>query len=518
MKTKLLPLLVFINFATMAYANNVSLTNVSVANNIAGTGKVVQFDLSWENSWRTTSTGNFDGVWVFFKFKDLDGKWYPLRFNGNNITMPAGFTQDIGNNGAVTGIGVFIYRNTNGFGTSTLTGVKLGIQSYPGTFEVRGFALEMVYIPQGSFWLGDGSSEDAYQSSNVGNTPYQVTGQNNITPGTAAGNLYDPETVLTASFAGFPTGYNAFWIMKYELSQGGYRDFLNTLTFTQQVSRIASSPNAAVGTNIYSGGAGYRQYIEIATPGVSPSTPAVVGCDADGDNIYNESTDGEWITASTINWPDMAAYLDWSGLRPMSEFEYEKACRGPIAPVANEFAWGTDAIAAYAYTLTNTNTASESITNPSAVFGNAINDSSNINYARGGIFATATSTRVSSGASYYGVMELTGSAYEQVVGSGFLAGRSYTGKNGDGLLTTLGNANENFWPGVNGITGIAVSPGIYNGGDGVTSDGGTRDRGGNLYSTFDLLKVSHRGGYGTGNVFQTAKSAFKGIRGVRDAN
>jgi formylglycine-generating enzyme required for sulfatase activity len=502
-------------FVCTAHANNVSLSNVSVANNLAGTGKVIQFDLNWDNSLRTTSTGNYDGVWGFFKFKDLDGKWYPLRFNGSNITIPAGFTHDMGNNGAVTGIGVFIYRNANGFGMSTVTGIKLGIQSYPGTFEVRGFALEMVYIPQGSFWLGDGASNNAYQNSNVGNTPYQVTGQNNITPGTGTGNLYDPETTISTSYANYPNGYNAYWMMKYELSQGGYRDFLNTLTYTQQATRVAVAPNSVAGTNIYALG-NYRQHLEIVTPGVNATTPAVFGCDADGDNNYNELSDGEWITVTGVNWTDLAAYLDWSGLRPMSEFE--KACRGPLVPVPNEYAWGTDDIANIAYTLTGSNTPSEGISNPSAVFGNSLNINSGINYARGGIFATSISTRISSGAGCYGVMELSGSAEEQVVASSNVAGRSYTGKNGDGLLTALGNANENNWPGVNGATTNTVAPGIYNGGDGVTSDGGSRDRGGYLFSTIDNLKVSHRLGIGTGTAIITVKSPRNGIRGVREAN
>jgi formylglycine-generating enzyme required for sulfatase activity len=374
-----------------------------------------------------------------------------------------------------------------------------------------------VYIPQGPFWLGDGASEDAYQNSNVGNTPYQVTGSNNIIPGTGIGNLYDPETTITTSYTDYPNGYSAYWMMKYELSQGGYRDFLNTLTYTQQATRVAVAPNSVAGTNIYAVG-NYRQYLEVATPGVNAIIPAVFGCDADGDNNYNESSDGEWVTVTGVNWTDLAAYLDWCGLRPMTEFEFEKACRGPLTPVPNEYAWGTDDIASIAYTLTGAGTASEAISNPSAVFGNSININSAINYARGGIFATAISTRVSSGAGCYGVMELSGNAEEQVVASSNVAGRSYTGKNGDGLLTALGNANENNWPGVNGATTNAVAPGIYNGGDGVTSDGGSRDRGGDHSSSTDNLRVSHRFGIGAGTTIITFKSPSKGIRGVRDAN
>lgn len=143
-------------------ANNVALSNISVVNNAGNTGKIIEFDVSWDNSWRTASTGNYDGVWIFFKFKDNDGKWYPLRFNGNNINMPAGVSYNLGNNGGNIGIGMFLYRSNLGSGTFTITDARAGIQSYPGTFDIRGYAIEMVYVPQGSFWVGDGLSAFSY--------------------------------------------------------------------------------------------------------------------------------------------------------------------------------------------------------------------------------------------------------------------------------------------------------------------------------------------------------------------
>ena len=48
-------------------------------------------------------------------------------------------------------------------------------------------------------------------------------------------------TFLFFVFAGFPNDYNAFYCMKYELSQGGYRDFLNCLTYTQQAIHIRNT-------------------------------------------------------------------------------------------------------------------------------------------------------------------------------------------------------------------------------------------------------------------------------------
>lgn len=521
---RLLFISAFLMFSTKISANNILLNNVSVLNNPTNTGKIIEFDLSWENSWRTASTGNYDGAWVFFKFKDNDGKWYPLRFTGTDINLPGAANQDLGNNGSTIGVGMFIYRSGLGSGTFTLTDVRAGIQSYPGTFEVRGFAIEMVRIPQGSFWVGDSTSTFTYQnSSNPINGPYQVTGNGaSITMGNNLGELYDIGLGTGLTLTGFPSGYASFWIMKYELSQGGYRDFLNTLTFAQQENRFpaATPPTAVAGTNISGGGP-----IEIVTPGSSAgsTTPAAVGCDFDNDNIYNESTDGEWKVYNHTTWSDVASYLDWAGLRPMTDLEFEKACRGPIYPVYNEYAWGNTNIADYAYTLVNSGQASETISNMSSLKGNAFYSGSSVFFARGGIFGTAISTRVSAGAGYYGVMDLSGNVGETTVTTRIAAGRSYTGKHGDGYLTSVGNANEDYWPGVNGNTDPNTATGLYDGGAGVRTNAGVwlGSLGGYSSQINTFLKVSNRsGGSGSGIIITNAtpKTIEKGIRGIRDAN
>ncbi len=516
-----------------AAANNVQLTNISVTNNVANTAKIIQFDLSWENSWRTTSTNNWDGVWVFFKFKDNDGKWYPLRFTGTNITMPVGASYNLGHSGVgAQGVGMFIYRSQNGFGTAISNNIKAGIESYPGTFELRGFAIEMVYIPQESFYVGDSTT-----TTNVFRKgkpflgllppPFFINGIGaTVLMGAGNGELYDEETETPIAFngylTGFPVGYNDFWVMKYELSQGAYRDFLNTLTYTQQVGRFpaASPPTAAAGTDI-TGVTLIRQSMEIITPGSSAgnTTAAVVGCDLDNDNLYDENTDGEWIAKTGITYPDCAAYLDWAGLRPITELEFEKACRGPVYPVPNEYAWGTGNIASSIYLLSNSGRANETITNGSSVSGNAIwSTNSLLNTVRGGIFANAFSTRISSGASYYGIMDLTGALFEFAVSTANAAGRSYTGKHGDGFLTTNGDANEDYWLGINGNATETIANGIYNGLAlfGVNAGAGIRRRGGS-YNFSAGLQVSSRGLSGPNEAItnSTPKLTNIGIRGGR---
>lgn len=525
-------ILIFILLACNLKANNIQLSNISVSNNVGNTGKVIQFDLTWENSWRTAGTGNYDGAWVFFKFKDNDGTWRHLNFTGTNNQMPNGVSYDMGNNAGLTGVGIFIYRSANGFGTANAIGIKAGITSYPGTFEVRGFAIEMVYVPAGSFWLGDGTIDGSHFYEATTNNPFQVTGiGNTITMGSGSGNLFDPQAgAFSGNLAGYPTGFEAFWMMKYELSQGAYRDFLNTLTYDQQVTRFAVSGETALQANgcltcdALTNTQQINGRLEIKTAGSNSPTkiPAVVGCDLDNDNIYDESTDGEWQAMSYLSWPDAAAYLDWAGLRPMTELEYEKVARGPLTPVQNEYVWGNTLISTNSYSISNNGTNNQQVTNAPAGVGNALylapTPASLTNF-RGGIFASSASTRTSAGAGYYGAMEMAGNLGEFAVFTWNTAGRSYSGKKGDGILDDAGNANENKWPGINDNNDDNMANANYGGTAGVTGDAGIKLKGGYMGTIASALEISSRNNCGCSfipNTLTYAKSV--GIRGVRDVN
>lgn len=180
-----------------------------------------------------------------------------------------------------------------------------------------------------------------------------------------------------------------------------------------------------------------------------------------------------------MSWGDLSAYLFWSGLRPMTELEFEKACRGTIAPVANGYPWGTTGIASSAYTLANAGATNEGIaTNFSTTVGNA-------NYTptvgtinspvRGGIFAANSnnSGRVTAGASYYGIMELGGNLWERTVVTDNGQGGYYDGSNGTGDLAANGDIDNVFW----------IS---------VTSPDGSGFRGGSWASPPGYLQVSGR--------------------------
>jgi hypothetical protein len=65
---------------------------------------------------------------------------------------------------------------------------------------------------------------------------------------------------------------------------------------------------------------------------------------------------------------------------------------------------------------------------------------------RTGIFATSSTARATSGAGYYGNMELSGNLWERVVTLGNATGRTFSGVHGNGTLTAAGASDVAGWP------------------------------------------------------------------------
>jgi formylglycine-generating enzyme required for sulfatase activity len=342
----------------------------------------------------------------------------------------------------------------------TYTGVKLrwnygadGLGNGDNV-EVSVMAIEMVYVPQGAFYVGSGGIEPgAFYTYPTTTQPYHITSEDGIILGTNNGNLnianpgFSSGNILGPPIpAAFPKGFNAFYCMKYEITQAQYVAFLNKLTYAQQESRTVVSPASAVGTlALTTPGNEYRNGVKIITSGVIGTLPAIYACDFTSGGGYDQANDGQSIACNWLLWGHAAAYLDWSALRPMTELEYEKAGRGNQAPVVNEYPWGNATISG---------TGATSITNPGA--NNEIAQAGAncvYNFAggvqgpmRSGNFAQGATTRSQSGASYYGIMELSGNLYEQLVTVGNSGGRAFTGTKGNGVLDGLGNANVTSWP------------------------------------------------------------------------
>lgn len=189
----------------------------------------------------------------------------------------------------------------------------------------------------------------------------------------------------------------------------------------------------------------------------------------------------------------------------MTELEFEKICRGPLSPVAGEYAWGTTEINIASSTgITNAYMASEG-------FNTVANGRANYYAATGwantgagrtvkvGFSATNSSGRATAAAAYYGAMEMSGNTYEFAVTTK-TTGNTYTGLAGDGELSTTtatdGDANQASWPDNTGV--------YLRGGDFI----GAANYNGNNSS---FLRISDRA---SGAAIATRNAGYGG-RGVR---
>jgi formylglycine-generating enzyme required for sulfatase activity len=481
-----------------ASANNIQVSTPSFKNFNSSLQEVnIVCNVTWDNSWRNNI--NYDAAWLFVKYRVDKGEWKHARLSSTvaNYTVP--------NNASLItvpdGGGVFIQRALDA-SNSTFTVSNLEL-SWPygaqgvldnANLEVKVFALEMVHVPAGSFYLGNGTvqSGSSFYQSGLSNTPYLVNSESlivvdNVAPNATIQSALGITHGLWANgFSGnvttdnydtipsaFPKGFNAFYCMKYELTQSGYVDFLNTLNYTQQANHTISSPSAARGTAALILNNGNRNGIDIMTPGINSSRPAVYGCNLDGDTIFNENNDGAFIACGGLSWTDLGAYLDWAALRPMTEFEFEKASRGPNYPVNYEYAWGDSTISQVIFSsnggLDNSGTPSEGIKNinyGSSGNGALLTTMSGMGSPlRVGIFASHennANNRRQSGATYYGIMEMSGNIIERCVTIfNKPIGRKYEGTHGDGNLSVDGYADAPTWP-LNDALGIGFRGGSYN--------------------------------------------------------
>ena len=493
----------FISTCNFIYGHGVVVNNVTInGQNTVQKFSLVNFDITWNNSWRnTTTTNNWDACWVFVKYrKKAELTWNHATLNyvdgtgsGDGHTAPTGSTI----NSTSDGKGIMIYSSSNivpqtvnyngaklrwNYGTDGLTNLD--------SVEIRVFAIEMVYVPQGSFYVGDGTSTNiqGHFRQQPTNTPFQITSEGSITLGgtgagslnnnNASGMIYADDFNNTTSQtlpAAYPKGFDAFYCMKYEITQMQYVAFLNTLTRAQQNARTETSLASGV-TSVTRRYVMYNQSTMYYRNGIRcdatihTSDPITFYCDFNGNGTPNEVGDGQNIACNYLSWADLAAYLDWAALRPMTELEYEKAARGNQAAVANEYAWGSTSL-----------TQTTGISNSGANNETASNTGANAAYGshasvqgplRVGNFGQGVNTRVGVGASYWGIMELSGNLWERTVTIGNTTGRAFTGTHGNGALNATGDADVSNWP--------------------ATTSTGTGFRGGQWSLNANLLRVSDR--------------------------
>ena len=530
-----------------AHANNIRVENVSLyksADQPAGTIDI-KFDVIWDNPVSGTdgnSAAFFDRAWIFVKFWDSTVMYQATQPWGHAILTTGGslstYSATTNTGISADGIGAFASPGTGqtvrwNYAASPIPNTDpVAYVASTDTVKVRVMGIEMVYIPTGAYELGDGATTESTNAFHVtDNTKVGTIGTTLVQHIKVDANGYDDDVIegVVGSNTGigikgdggidysvpedgvidnasFPTGYNAFYIMKYEVSQNQYRDFLNTLsraaqdrrTYTSLAEGTTSVTNRYVmaGTSIAANIAStsnYRNGIRCDAT-IHTSNAITFYCDYNDNGTPNESDDGEWIACNYLTWMDLAAFADWAGLRPMTELEFEKACRGGgvTDSVTGVRAWGN----------TTDETATTSLTDSGKI--SETPNQGNCNYSscspdgpyRCGSYSDSTSTRQNAGASYYGLMDMSGSLWERPVtvgntGANGGGGRLFTGTHGDGVLTGSevtatyqGNATNIDWPGIN----ATAARGVHDGATGSGFRGGSWDIGA------AGARVSDRGG------------------------
>ncbi len=437
---------------------------------------------------------NSDGAWIFSKFQVPGGHWKHV-----NLTRASGVAfdhadhaPDMFSKGDAADMGMwvpdekkgaFLFR-THGAGALVSRNVQLlwdyakdGV-SDEDIFKtkIRVFGLEMVYVPRDRHYIGDPEGPNGPDNAFYvypDNGAYLVASEDAIDVVQVDGALYcdqdNPRSRDDVPFtipAAFPKGYKAFWVMKYELTSRDFVDFLNTLTRQQQQSMVEADITRDEIRHYY-----------VKTNSEEEHLRNAIVVARQGNGTVEPVTFYTYAPARTVNfmsWANIAAIGDWSGLRPITELEYEKAARGPGEPLVNELAWGVamedESKIGRVQTFDGADGSGFEKKVPqkgvvNACFGGGIAPfdvgkktvpdnpgfegpvSGEIleNSMQGGV-----SERINSGASYYGVRHLSGNVWERCVTIGHPLGRSFDGQHGDGALREDGFADVPHWPGKDG--------------------------------------------------------------------
>jgi formylglycine-generating enzyme required for sulfatase activity len=384
----------------------------------------VRFTVSWNNAWRNEK--NHDAAWIFLKYTGTSYRNLPYRHaklmaSGHRLlhNLHSGTANpviEVPEDRA----GFFIYPATSFRGNVRWT-VEIALDTAilneqgfnPGERLINVYGIEMVKIPEGAFTIGEADTAAAFNNyslfiSDGNGRPgglWKIDSEHEtITVGKAKGQLYynsatpayhgDQRGIIPAHF---PKGFQAFYIMKYETTQGQYAEFLNC------ISAAATASRANFGSRDYYNNRGSIRF-EV--------------------NHYKAGSPGR--PCNFFSWDDACAYADWAALRPLTELEFEKASRGPLTPVPNEFPWNTG----------QKNKIQRIVdARDELVFTGGLKEAD-----------LSENNRELYGASYYWVLDLAGSLWERCITIGDSTGRNFKGTHGDGMLAPYGFASNADWP------------------------------------------------------------------------
>ena len=292
-------------FASVSPVNHLAIGGVNLFGATDNGQMSIGFTIAENNVTTGTSTngGAYNTAdWIFVKFSTAagaDGSWNHATLTGGTVGAGATLAAASDNKG------VYVNHTTNSAywtagATITWNAAADGIFTTPTIVKV--FAVSMVKVPTGNF---------IYNVSNIGGSTfsnYNSGTQATITgPGTATGT--GTNNLPLNAPVGWPNGYNSFYIGRYEITQGQYADFLNTIP-----SGLASTLHFTSVANGHN----------MTNTGTYPTKYAAADSNA---------------AKNFLSFDDGWRYLSWAGLRPPTEMEFEKAGRD-LSPDARIYPWG----------------------------------------------------------------------------------------------------------------------------------------------------------------------------------
>lgn len=356
------------NFAAQSPANHLAISGVTLSG-ATSTGTVnINFTIAENNVATGVSPGGGaynTADWVFVKFSTMsgaDGSWNHATLTGGSAGADATLTAASDNKG------VFLNHTASSayWTASPAVNWNFGADNVIlAKVRVKVFAVSMVRVPLGSFIYNAGGAGGSNFNNYGGGSPVSVANASQLPAGAPA--LW-------------PNGFNSFYIGRYEITQGQYADFLNTVwSSTAAVLYEATSANGHAMTD----------------SGTYPGKYEAI----------DRSAAKNYLSIS-----DAWSYMSWAGLRPPTEMEFEKAGRDINGDTRN-YPWGNTAPNLETYTPPNEGgTCVRKYMNYNDTAGcSKVLDVGR--YMGGDVYRTAPET----GASPWGIADLAGNVSEFVL-------------------------------------------------------------------------------------------------------
>lgn len=253
----------------------------------------------------------------------------------------------------------------------------------------------------------------------------------------------------------YPNGFEGFFAMKYEISQEQYVRFLNKLTATQQKARTREDlDQLEEGAYVYGAHRDRPDCRNGIVVGARSNGVAIFACDLNPDGRVSQEDDGQTVACNYLSVNDMLAYADWAGLRPLSEMEYEKMGRRPYpqAPEPRGWAGGVRDLAELPTGEVFAARTTKGGIDERLIDGNLNAGGKVSGPVRVGSYASGAQVPSEAGASYWGLMDLSGNLAEYYYNARSEGRKLYDywyGRNhGNGYVDANGEAdvNTSYWP------------------------------------------------------------------------